>query len=393
MSNLVDDLYDVVDQRKEEAEIQRKNVITIDGLDQELNEILFYYLTLAKQEIVSTIIQTACLRRHYAYQVELSEEGPAVLTNEYRPDNYFLTLKSRLLTHQHVSYLRVSLKPIIQPDIKPKILTSQGQISIDTVDIQGKVLLVFESFLAEVTNLFEFEQNLCFKIGGIKKHKAIQERARDCQIEARIGIKGLTDKCRFKLNDIHNHFKLEVKEIKTKIEQSFSSLDLLIERYFCDEAATIASFERKARVCIQSNAHVERHLVHHKAFTGSSKASHDKKLEFWLSYYSGRGKTRLDVDEIQHIATELSSSDEIMEYAKGDWRVLLFAATKISDVTIAQLKQRANIDEFGMTSKKLDKSTWMSVMTNDRMAAKIGWSLNNNGQLPLSDVLQIINKR
>ena len=55
-----------------------------------------------------------------------------------------------------------------------------------------------------------------------------------------------------------------------------------------------------------------------------------------------------------------------------------------------QLRCRADFDEFGMSSKKIDKSTWTAIMAGDQLAAKIGWSLNKNGLLSLFDILKVI---
>lgn len=79
----IDKLYDEIDLRKMESEVERKSAINIDGLDEKFSELLFYYLTLARQEVVSTIIKVACLRRHYAYQVELKSDNESVLAEMY----------------------------------------------------------------------------------------------------------------------------------------------------------------------------------------------------------------------------------------------------------------------------------------------------------------------
>ena len=79
----IDKLYDEIDQRKMESEFERKTAINIDGLDEKFSELLFYYVTLARQEVVSTIIKVACLRRHYAYQVELQSDNESILAEMY----------------------------------------------------------------------------------------------------------------------------------------------------------------------------------------------------------------------------------------------------------------------------------------------------------------------
>ena len=102
---------------------------------------------------------------------------------------------------------------------------------MDTVDILGHALITFESILAEVSNLHHYELLLCDEIDSTHKHRTIVDRSRTCQTEAKSGIQLLTSRCKAQLNNIHNHFSMQVSEIKTRFEKAFEPLDLLIERW------------------------------------------------------------------------------------------------------------------------------------------------------------------
>ena len=184
----------------------------------------------------------------------------------------------------------------------------------------------------------------------------------------------------------------KVEQIQLTMEKSLASLNLLIERHFTNEIKTVASFEREARACIQSGIAIDRNIVHQRVYSSSTKCDSERRLESLLSIYSSRGKVKLDQDEVSDLVAELNSKSEIIDLAKGDWRILLFAASHISDESKAKLLQRAEINEFGTTTKKLNKETWMSVMSTDTLAARIGRSMNTNGELHLASITKILDK-
>ena len=153
----------------------------------------------------------------------------------------------------------------------------------------------------------------------------------------------------------------------------------------------MSSFEQNVRKCIQTNEPVDRKLVYHKSYTSYKHLDErDQRLTVYHSHYSVLGNTQLDDEESDYIAGELGLAKSIVEYARGDWRIMLFAATTVSNESERQLRCRADFDEFGMSNKKVDKSTWTAIMAGDQLAAKIGWSLNKNGLLSLSEILKII---
>ena len=91
-------------------------------------------------------------------------------------------------------------------------------------------MITFETILAEVSNLNDYELALCDEIDSTSKHRTVLDRLRACQSEAKSGVQLLTIRCKAQLNNIHNHFSMQVNEIKTRFEKAFAPLDLLIER-------------------------------------------------------------------------------------------------------------------------------------------------------------------
>lgn len=156
----------------------------------------------------------------------------------------------------------------------------------------------------------------------------------------------------------------------------------------------MSSFEQNVRQCIQNNEPVDRKLVYHKSYTSYKHLSErEQKLTVYHSHYSVLGNTVLDKEESDYIAGELDLAKTIIDYARGDWRIMLFAGATISADSERQLRCRADFDEFGMSNKKIDKLTWTAIMAGDQLAAKIGWSLSKNGLLLLSDILNIIDAK
>ena len=93
------------------------------------------------------------------------------------------------------------------------------------------------------------------------------------------------------------------------------------------------------------------------------------------------------------MAEYLSVDEKMVEFSKGDWRVLLFSVISLSQKCENQLRQRADFDEFGMPNKQLDKATWLAVMASEPLAAKIGWALNKNSKIHLQDIITILNAK
>ena len=185
---------------------------------------------------------------------------------------------------------------------------------------------------------------------------------------------------------------VDVEKIQASVKKSLASLDLLIERHFRNEIETVSNFEREARTCIQRGLQIDQDIIHHRAYSSFIKCNFEKKLENLLAVYLPRGKIRLDKDELRNLAEELNSTDDIIELANGDWRVLLFAASNISNESKSKLKQSAEINEFGTTTKKVNKETWMSIMGADILAAKIGWTMNTNSELQLTQIIKVLKK-
>ena len=89
------------------------------------------------------------------------------------------------------------------------------------------------------------------------------------------------------------------------------------------------------------------------------------------------------------LAKDLSVNDKIVDYANGDWRIIIFASI---DITIHIEQQIRQIFEASNDKQCLIQySLWQSMTSNEYPVTEIGWNLSQNGKLSLATLYKIIN--
>ena len=143
MNDLQDQLFEIADERKTEAEHERTQVMTSLWLKDKLHLLVDHYVNLAKQEIIKTSIRAGVIRKHYAFQAEMTGESPAFKKEVFSP------------------------KPVTSVQFELEIETEELADSEDTVslvDFNTKVNTAFDALLSGLDNLLTYENSITNEI-------------------------------------------------------------------------------------------------------------------------------------------------------------------------------------------------------------------------------------
>ena len=127
MVDLQDQLFEIADERKSEAEEERTKVMTSLWLKDKLHLIFDHFVNLAKQEIIMTSVKAAVIRKHYAFQAEMMGDSSPFKKEVFAP------------------------KPVTSAQFELEIETEELADSEDVVsltDFGAKLNQVFDALLA-----------------------------------------------------------------------------------------------------------------------------------------------------------------------------------------------------------------------------------------------------
>lgn len=74
LSDLISSLNEITEQRQKESEEERKEIMTSDWLHDQIKLLVGHFSELMKQEIMLSSSNSACTRRHFAYQANLEQD-------------------------------------------------------------------------------------------------------------------------------------------------------------------------------------------------------------------------------------------------------------------------------------------------------------------------------
>lgn len=88
------------------------------------------------------------------------------------------------------------------------------------------------------------------------------------------------------------------------------------------------------------------------------------------------------------LASDLNSSDELVRYAKGDWRILLTGACNPSE---EQLKYFYDLKDNTIESELyIQRSLWDTITDESEPLTEVAWTLaNDREQLSITTLLKI----
>ena len=78
------------------------------------------------------------------------------------------------------------------------------------------------------------------------------------------------------LEDQELSIEEDIGLIQATIEESLTSLNILVEQHFRNETATVANFEHVARTCIQKGLPIDRSVIYHRVYSCQTKCNSEK---------------------------------------------------------------------------------------------------------------------
>ena len=141
--DLQEQLYDCSDSRKAEAEEHRAKIMTNSWLKDRLKLLITHYVNLSKQELFKTSIETALMRKHYAFQAQLP-----------------------LTSNPHIKDV-IQQKATTEIDFNIMIETNElaeDEKIVDLAEVDEAINATFEKILNDLNEICNYESKLLDEI-------------------------------------------------------------------------------------------------------------------------------------------------------------------------------------------------------------------------------------
>ena len=283
VNDLQDQLFEIADERKTEAEEERKTVMTSLWLKDKLHLIFDHFINLAKQEIIKTSVKAAVIRKHYAFQAEMMGDS-----------NPF---KKEVFTPKPIATAQFEL------EIETEELADSEEI-VSLADFNAKLSVIFDSLLSGIDNLVTYENAITNDIkytppkpveeppppakspkgakgkkspkpksAGKKGKKSATpveekkgpdpiivakvERGEKCKEEAREGTRILAENSKTQIRLIKSVLLNTVNETRDRFEQTFTAMFDIIGKQFNTEVNATIDLVSLAQSAIENGRELD----------------------------------------------------------------------------------------------------------------------------------------